>query len=185
MIAFTAVALGLIVGWFAFDTTRPWLWLGVGLLTGGALGNLADRIRDGAVTDFLDPPLWPAFNVADVAITVGVIVIALSALAPARPEPDAQTVSSPPRLVHVDERLAVVDKPAGLVVHPAPGHRGETLVSVLGELLGGGEEGRPGIVHRLDKDTSGLMVVARDDEAHRRLAAQIKRARRRRGPTWR
>jgi 23S rRNA pseudouridine1911/1915/1917 synthase len=83
-------------------------------------------------------------------------------------------VSAHPLLVHVDERLAVVDKPAGLVVHPAPGHRGETLVSVLGELLGGGEEGRSGIVHRLDKDTSGLMIVARDDEAHRRLAALIK-----------
>ena len=78
-------------------------------------------------------------------------------------------------LVHVDERLAVVDKPAGLVVHPAPGHRGETLVSVLGDLLGGGEEGRSGIVHRLDKDTSGLMIVARDEESHRRLAALIKR----------
>jgi 23S rRNA pseudouridine1911/1915/1917 synthase len=77
-------------------------------------------------------------------------------------------------VVHLDERLAVVDKPAGLVVHAAPGHRGETLVSVLGELLGGGEEGRPGIVHRLDKDTSGLMLVARDEEAHRRLAAMIK-----------
>ena len=84
-------------------------------------------------------------------------------------------MSAKPRLVYVDERLAVVDKPAGLVVHPAPGHRGETLVSVLGELLGGGEEGRSGIVHRLDKDTSGLMIVARDAEAHRRLAAQIKR----------
>ncbi len=84
-------------------------------------------------------------------------------------------MSAEPPLVHVDEHLAVVDKPAGLVVHPAPGHLGETLVSVLGELLGGGEEGRPGIVHRLDKDTSGLMLVARDDESHRRLAAQIKR----------
>jgi 23S rRNA pseudouridine1911/1915/1917 synthase len=83
-------------------------------------------------------------------------------------------VSAEPRLVHVDEHLAVVEKPAGLVVHPAPGHRGETLVSALGELLGGGEAGRSGIVHRLDKDTSGLMIVARDDEAHRRLAAMIK-----------
>jgi 23S rRNA pseudouridine1911/1915/1917 synthase len=83
-------------------------------------------------------------------------------------------VTAKPRLVHVDERLAVVDKPAGLVVHPAPGHRGETLVSVLGTLLGGGEEQRPGIVHRLDKDTSGLLVVARDPEAHRRLAAMVK-----------
>jgi 23S rRNA pseudouridine1911/1915/1917 synthase len=84
-------------------------------------------------------------------------------------------VSREPRIVHEDEWLAVVDKPAGLVVHAAPGHRGETLVDVLGDLLGGGEDPqRPGIVHRLDKDTSGLMLVARDDEAHRRLAAQIK-----------
>jgi signal peptidase II len=82
VIAFTAASLALIVGWFVFDTTRPGLWLGVGLLTGGALGNLADRIFDGAVTDFIDPPIWPAFNVADIAITFGVIVIAFSALAP-------------------------------------------------------------------------------------------------------
>ncbi len=80
-----------------------------------------------------------------------------------------------PRIVHVDEWLAVVDKPAGLVVHAAPGHRGKTLVEALGDLLEGGEHpNRPGIVHRLDKDTSGLMLVARGDEAHRRLAAQIK-----------
>jgi 23S rRNA pseudouridine1911/1915/1917 synthase len=86
-------------------------------------------------------------------------------------------VSEAPRIVHADEWLAVVEKPAGLVVHAAPGHRGPTLVDELGELLGGGDPGRPGIVHRLDKDTSGLMMVARDDEAHRRLAAEI-RARR-------
>jgi 23S rRNA pseudouridine1911/1915/1917 synthase len=80
-----------------------------------------------------------------------------------------------PRIVHSDEWLAVIDKPAGLVVHAAPGHRGETLVDRLGELLGGGEDPvRPGIVHRLDKDTSGLMLVARGGEAHRRLAAMIK-----------
>jgi 23S rRNA pseudouridine1911/1915/1917 synthase len=80
-----------------------------------------------------------------------------------------------PRIVHEDGWLAVIDKPAGLVVHAAPGHHGETLVDVLGELLGGGEDPqRPGIVHRLDKDTSGLMLVARGDEAHRRLAAMIK-----------
>ena len=76
-------------------------------------------------------------------------------------------------IVHLDPRFAVVDKPAGLVVHPARGHRGPTLVSELGELLGGGEPERPGIVHRLDKDTSGLMLVARDDEAHRRLSRMI------------
>jgi signal peptidase II len=89
VLAFTGGALALILGWFAFDTTRPWLWLGVGLLTGGALGNLADRIFDGAVTDFIDPPAWPAFNLADVAITLGVVVIALAALAPAS-EPTAE-----------------------------------------------------------------------------------------------
>jgi 23S rRNA pseudouridine1911/1915/1917 synthase len=84
-------------------------------------------------------------------------------------------VTRAPRIVHVDDWLAVVDKPAGLVVHTAPGHRGPTLVDALGELLGGGEDPqRPGIVHRLDKDTSGLLLVARDDETHRRLAAQIK-----------
>jgi 23S rRNA pseudouridine1911/1915/1917 synthase len=84
-------------------------------------------------------------------------------------------VTQAPRIVHADQWLAVVDKPAGLVVHTAPGHRGPTLVDALGELLGGGEDpDRPGIVHRLDKDTSGLLLVARDDETHRRLAAQIK-----------
>jgi 23S rRNA pseudouridine1911/1915/1917 synthase len=69
------------------------------------------------------------------------------------------------RIVHLDEDLAVIDKPAGLVVHPAPSHIGPTLVSELGDLLGGGDPERPGIVHRLDKDTSGLMVVARNPEA--------------------
>jgi len=84
-------------------------------------------------------------------------------------------VSAKPRIVHTDEWLAVIDKPAGLVVHPAAGHHGPTLVDVLGGLLAGGEDPvRPGIVHRLDKDTSGLMIVARGEEAHRRLAAQIK-----------
>jgi 23S rRNA pseudouridine1911/1915/1917 synthase len=80
------------------------------------------------------------------------------------------------RIVHVDEALAVVDKPAGLVVHPAPSHRGPTLVEELGELLGGGADPeRPGIVHRLDKGTSGLLVVARSDEAHAALQAQVQR----------
>jgi 23S rRNA pseudouridine1911/1915/1917 synthase len=85
-------------------------------------------------------------------------------------------MSGEPRIVHVDEDLAVVDKPAGLVVHPAPSHRGPTLVGELGELLGGGADPeRPGIVHRLDKDTSGLLVVARSDEVHAALQAQVQR----------
>jgi 23S rRNA pseudouridine1911/1915/1917 synthase len=84
-------------------------------------------------------------------------------------------VTPTPAIVHADEWLAVIEKPAGLVVHAAPGHREPTLVDLLGELLEGGEDPvRPGIVHRLDKDTSGLMVVARSAEAHRRLAEMIK-----------
>lgn len=80
------------------------------------------------------------------------------------------------RIVHVDDALAVVDKPAGLVVHPAPSHSGPTLVDELGDLLGGGADPeRPGIVHRLDKGTSGLLVVARSDEAHAALQAQVQR----------
>jgi 23S rRNA pseudouridine1911/1915/1917 synthase len=85
-------------------------------------------------------------------------------------------VSGELRIVYVDDDLAVVDKPAGLVVHPAPSHRGPTLVDELGELLGGGADPeRPGIVHRLDKGTSGLLVVARSDEAHAALQEQVQR----------
>ncbi len=76
-------------------------------------------------------------------------------------------------VVHCDKAVAVIDKPAGLVVHPAPSHRGPTLVDQLSDLLAGGDPDRPGIVHRLDKDTSGLLVVARTDEAHRALAEQV------------
>jgi len=80
------------------------------------------------------------------------------------------------RIVHLDEALAVVDKPAGLVVHPAPSHSGPTLVDELGEILGGGGDAeRPGIVHRLDKGTSGLLVVARDDETHAALQELVRR----------
>jgi 23S rRNA pseudouridine1911/1915/1917 synthase len=79
------------------------------------------------------------------------------------------------RIVHLDEALAVVDKPAGLVVHPAPSHAGTTLVDEMGEILGGGDPERPGIVHRLDKGTSGLLVVARGEEAHAALQAQVQR----------
>lgn len=80
------------------------------------------------------------------------------------------------RVIHLDEALAVVDKPAGLVVHPAPSHRGPTLVDELREILGGGTEPeRPGIVHRLDRGTSGLLVVARTDEAHAALQGQVRR----------
>lgn len=69
------VSLALLVGYFARNAARPWLWLPVGLLMGGALGNLADRAREGAVIDFIDLPAWPAFNLGDVAIVVGVLAL--------------------------------------------------------------------------------------------------------------
>jgi 23S rRNA pseudouridine1911/1915/1917 synthase len=81
------------------------------------------------------------------------------------------------KIVHLDEDLAVIDKPAGLVVHPAPSHTGPTLVSELGDLLGGGDPERPGIVHRLDKDTSGLIVVARGPEALAALQEAVRERR--------
>jgi 23S rRNA pseudouridine1911/1915/1917 synthase len=81
------------------------------------------------------------------------------------------------RVAYEDEHLVVVDKPAGLVVHPAPGHATGTLVHGLLGLAAGGEAERPGIVHRLDRDTSGLMVVARSAEAHRRLQGLVRRRR--------
>jgi signal peptidase II len=70
-----ALALVLLLGYFAVHRERPWLWLPVGLLLGGALGNLADRARDGAVIDFIDPVAWPAFNVADSCIVIGVFAL--------------------------------------------------------------------------------------------------------------
>ena len=76
----TIVALALVVAWFAVDPRRPGLSLSVGLLVGGALGNLADRVRADAVTDFIDFPLWPAFNLADVAITLGALGLVLSSV---------------------------------------------------------------------------------------------------------
>jgi 23S rRNA pseudouridine1911/1915/1917 synthase len=82
----------------------------------------------------------------------------------------------PLRVAYEDEHLLVVDKPAGVVVHPAPGHLQGTLVhGLLGRGAAGGEASRPGIVHRLDRDTSGLLVVARSAEAHSRLQRLVRR----------
>jgi signal peptidase II len=77
VVGVTAVALVLIAGYFALNPSRPGLWIGVGLLSGGAVGNLIDRVRADEVTDFIDPPLWPAFNVADIAIVVGILLVVL------------------------------------------------------------------------------------------------------------
>jgi signal peptidase II len=69
------ISLALLVGYFALHRNMPLLWLPVGLLLGGALGNLADRARAGAVIDFIDPIGWPAFNLADTCIVVGVFLL--------------------------------------------------------------------------------------------------------------
>jgi 23S rRNA pseudouridine1911/1915/1917 synthase len=97
-----------------------------------------------------------------------------------RPEPTELIPEPIPlQIIYQDSDLAVIEKPAGLVVHPAPGHRTGTLVHALlhhlPDLSGIGGVLRPGIVHRLDRETSGLLLVAKNDEAHRRLAAALKR----------
>jgi 23S rRNA pseudouridine1911/1915/1917 synthase len=92
---------------------------------------------------------------------------------PARPEAEALAL----QIVYEDDALLVIDKPPGLVVHPAPGHASGTLVNALlfhcQTLSGVGGEARPGIVHRLDKDTSGLLLVAKHDRSHRHLSVQL------------
>jgi len=102
------------------------------------------------------------------------VVVDVPAPAPAKPEAEAIPLS----VVYEDADIIVIDKPKGLVVHPAAGHWTGTLVNALvahcgNSLSGVGGERRPGIVHRLDKDTTGLMVVAKNDRAHRALAAQF------------
>jgi 23S rRNA pseudouridine1911/1915/1917 synthase len=96
--------------------------------------------------------------------------------APAAPPLRAEAIAVP--VIYEDDHLLVIDKPAGMVVHPAPGHPSGTLVNaLLGRLAPAADPQaahRPGIVHRLDKDTSGLMVVARSAAAHANLAAQMK-----------
>lgn len=75
VLAFTGVALAVLVIYLLARPGRPWLWLPTGMLVGGALGNLIDRLAHGAVTDFIKLPLWPAFNLADVSITFGVLAL--------------------------------------------------------------------------------------------------------------
>ena len=96
----TAVALALLVVFFATHTGRALVWLPTGLLLGGALGNLIDRAREGSVTDFVKIPHWPAFNVADVAITFGVIAL-------------IYVLEGPPRTREERERTAAAPDPDG------------------------------------------------------------------------
>jgi 23S rRNA pseudouridine1911/1915/1917 synthase len=99
-------------------------------------------------------------------------VVRLRPRAPDAPEPSDAPASF--AIAYEDAHLLVVDKPAGVVVHPARGHRTGTLAQALAAHgAAGGEEGRPGIVHRLDRDTSGLIVVAKSDPVHRALKELI------------
>jgi 23S rRNA pseudouridine1911/1915/1917 synthase len=117
----------------------------------GAAGTPSRKLRPGDVVVWAPPPPVPTDVVAE---------------------------EMPLSIVHEDRFLVVVDKPAGLVVHPAPGHEAGTLVNALlahcRDLRGIGGELRPGIVHRIDKDTSGLLVVAKDDATMAALGAAFK-----------
>ena len=255
MIALTALAVAWMLVFFARSGARhPVLPVALGLVLGGSLANLLDRVRLGHVTDFLDFRFWPAFNLADVFIVVGVATLfaalagadranaagrrgwPLSAFAPLRPA-SGSTARSPAardRLARArraaDRRRAPSSSTAArgakshrleggeeVVVElprrggrargrgdgprrrlggraPArrrqarrrrrpPGGRATQTGTLVHGLLAldaaGGDEDRPGIVHRLDRDTSGLLVVARSDEAHARLQEPIRRRARR------
>ncbi|GAB2176351.1 RluA family pseudouridine synthase [Dongia sp. agr-C8] len=120
-------------------------------LGGGTIKDPALRVKPGQVFTLEIPPAAPA-------------------------APQGQAIDL--KIVYEDEDLIVIDKPAGMVVHPAPGNPDNTLVNALiahcGESLSGiGGEKRPGIVHRIDKDTSGLIVAAKNDAAHKALSADF------------
>jgi len=150
-------------------------------------GERLDRVLAKHIADLSRTRLKALILAGEVAISGGTIrdpgqhvnagdevVVTLPPPEPAEPEGEAIPLS----VVYEDDDIIVIDKPAGLVVHPAAGHHSGTLVNALiahcGDSLSGiGGVKRPGIVHRLDKDTSGLLVVAKNDVAHRSLAAQF------------
>ncbi|MCB8822322.1 RluA family pseudouridine synthase [Microvirga rosea] len=140
------------------------------LATDLSRSRLQALIRDGQVEIDGAPALDPSRKIP------GGVRIALTVPPAVPPEPQGEAIALV--IVYEDEDLIVIDKPAGLVVHPAAGHDSGTLVNALiahcGESLSGiGGVKRPGIVHRLDKDTSGLLVVAKNDRAHQGLAEQF------------
>ena len=127
-------------------------YISQGLVTiDGTPAKASYRVKSGEIIQLLIPPLPPTSLIAeDIPITV----------------------------VYEDSDVLVIDKPAGMVVHPAAGNWSGTLANALlkhiPDIAGVGESGRPGIVHRLDKETSGLMMVAKNTSAHRNLSKQIK-----------
>jgi 23S rRNA pseudouridine1911/1915/1917 synthase len=128
---------------------------------------IARLIDDGRVTLDGKPAARPSVRVA--AGQIAVVDV------PPPSPTAAESQDMPLSILFEDADLVVIDKPAGLVVHPAAGHRDRTLVNALlfhvRDLSGIGGQLRPGIVHRLDKDTSGVMVIAKNDAAHRKLSA--------------
>ena len=156
----------------------------------GAVGSRVDRVLAEALPDLSRSRIQALVRQGYVSLADGAPLTASDAsrrvhagevyrvtVPPNQPaEPLAEQI--PLHIVYEDEHLIVIDKPAGLVVHPAAGNRDRTLVNALlahcaGSLSGIGGIERPGIVHRLDKDTSGLMVAAKSDAAHRGLAEQF------------
>lgn len=141
-----------------------------GICTDLSRTRLQALIRDGQVTIDGQPVRDPAVRPPPGAT----ITVEEPSAAPAEPQAEAIDLA----IVFEDDQVVVLDKPAGLVVHPGAGHESGTLVNALiahcGDSLSGiGGVRRPGIVHRLDKGTSGLLVVAKTDLAHRGLAAQF------------
>jgi signal peptidase II len=90
VLTLTLAALAALLIYFLLRPTKPWLWLPVGLLVGGALGNLIDRVINGSVTDFIKLPFWPAFNISDMAITFGVLALLYVLEGPRRPSPSPE-----------------------------------------------------------------------------------------------
>lgn len=89
LVIVTVVALGVVIYLFSRNPTRPLMWVATGLLAGGAIGNLADRIRQGYVVDFIELPHWPPFNLADCAISVGVVLLVFIYLREAERAPES------------------------------------------------------------------------------------------------
>jgi 23S rRNA pseudouridine1911/1915/1917 synthase len=143
----------------------------VSMLTGASRAAAADLVTAGQVTVGGGVVTKHSHRLAEGDVVAVGAVVAV----PAAPEADPHVDFA---VVYQDAEVIVVDKPAGLVVHPGSGNRSGTLVSGLlarfPELAAVGEPDRPGIVHRIDKDTSGLLMVARTPGAHGHLAAQLK-----------
>ena len=141
----------------------------------GALAGLSrTRVQALIAEGHVDSAIGDSVRATTKVRAGDVFRVAIPVARPATPEAQAL----PLRILYEDDDVIVLEKPAGLVVHPAPGNLDRTLVNALlahcqGRLSGVGGVARPGIVHRLDKDTSGLMVVAKTDHAHQSLSRQL------------